>query len=140
MLLHTYLINLTWYNAKTPLPLLLLLHLQFSRGGKSDVNSVFLSRGLHRESSKAQTATVFGKSLNPPCKSSNPCMGAVNSSIIWKIEDKHTYSELTGFTKCFSSLWLRDWETQYEMNTGVEKQMLLHTSSRKSRKENKTQP
>lgn len=70
-------------------------------------------------------------------------MGAVNSSIIWKREDKHTqthtHRELIGFTKCFSSLWLRDRETQYEVNTGVEKQMLLHTSSRKSRKENKTQ-
>lgn len=66
-------------------------------------------------------------------------MDVVNSSIIWKTEDKYTHRELTGFTKCFSSLWLRDWETQHEMNTGVEKQILLHTSSRKSRKGNKTQ-
>lgn len=41
--------------------------------------------------------------------------------------------------KMFSSLRLKDWATQYEMNTGVEKQILLHASSRKSRKENKTQ-
>lgn len=37
------------------------------------------------------------------------------------MEDKHTHRELIGFTKCFSSLQLRDWETQYEMNTAVEK-------------------